>query len=101
MPVRICPSNDNGYCTQGWVFELVFFNKIVKSAFVIVMCKLDAGDVKRNRVQRFGLWGYFIEGNINDLGIFINESLDQPGAGDPVDLWSFSGYPFTHITQNK
>ena len=63
MPVCIRSSNDRRQAVNGCVVDLVFFNKIIECAFIIVMRELNAGNVKRNGIEVAGFFHYVKKGN--------------------------------------
>src|SRR5438477_9362588 len=49
--------------------------------------------VERVRLVPFGHGEDLVGGHVDDLGVRVDEALDQPRAGDPVYLRPFTGYP--------
>jgi hypothetical protein len=73
---------------QRRVIEPMFGEEGVKAAQRTHMRRLDPGDVVRRGAglarngQDLGLR------HVDEFGITVDETLDQPGAGDAVDSWA-------------
>src|SRR5258707_12477730 len=76
------------------VGQLVLFQDSLKRAFLAVMAKLNVFDVVRNGVEAFRLRRHLLCGRKYELGVLIDELLDEPWTGDAVHLDLFAGYPF-------
>src|SRR5262249_27280703 len=60
----------------------------------IYMPKFDAFDVERNCPFPLCDLHHFACRNEQELGIRVDESSDQPGTGDAIDLGIFASDPF-------
>jgi len=49
-------------------------------------------DVERRRVEALRDRGHLRGRGEEEHGIRIDEAADEPGAGDPIDLWPGSGH---------
>src|SRR5262245_47995210 len=58
------------------------------------MPELDAFHVVRDRLLLFGHAHDLIDGNENEFSMRINELLDEPRTGDPVNLHLLARHPF-------
>src|SRR5258707_13872168 len=79
---------------RGILCQLVLFQDGFERAFLAVMAKLNVFDVVGNGVEAFRLSHHLLCRHKHELGVLVDELLDQPGAGDAVDLDLFSGDPF-------
>src|SRR6516225_9088615 len=61
------------------------------------MAKLDVLDVIGNGVETFCFLHYLVGRDENELGVLVDEFLDQPWAGDAVDLDPFPCDPLHGI----
>ena len=50
------------------------------------MAEFDVLHVVRDGVEAFGLGHDLVARHENELGVLVDEFLDQPRAGDPIDL---------------
>src|SRR5215471_1185166 len=96
--LRICisPSDYWGKALKRGVSELVLFNYGVEGAFEPMMAEFDIRHIERDGAFTFRDLHHLIRWHIEELGLRVNESFDEPGTGDAVHLWSRSGYPL-HI----
>src|SRR5436190_1572385 len=94
MPIRVGSSYNNGNGMDRRVSYPVFLNKIIERAFVIVMGEFHVWYIKWNRIQFVSLRFDVDKWNIKDFGLRINETLDEPRTGYPVNLGSFPCDPF-------
>src|SRR5260370_8242234 len=58
------------------------------------------------RALSLGDGHHFGRGHVQELGVRIDEALDQPGAGDSVDAGVFAGHPlhlaiFVYLLSSK
>ncbi len=58
-----------------------------------MVAKLDVLDVVRDGVEPLCLGHHLVRGREDELGILVDELLDEPGAGHAVDLNVLSGNP--------
>src|SRR6516162_2735808 len=95
----ICIGSPDDCCDglKSGIFDLIFFYKIIKCAFVAVMSELHAGDVKRNGIDLPGFFQYQVEACIKKLSLLINKIPDQPRTCNTVNFRSFPCYPFHTI----
>ena len=70
----------------GIAGQLVLFQDSFERAFLAVMAKLDVFDVVGNGVEAFRLRHHLLSRHKHELGILIDELLDEPWACDAVDL---------------
>src|SRR5919201_573264 len=73
--------------------QVVLAQDCVEAALVAVVAQLGAGNVIRRGALTLGDGEHLVSGRVQELGFGIDEALDQPRAGDAVDLWSFAGDP--------
>src|SRR5207244_10751175 len=73
--------------------QIVFVDEDLEGAFAVAVVIAGAGGVEADRV----LAGCGLQdlpgGDVQDLGVRVDELGDQPGAGDPVGLGPGAGDP--------
>src|SRR5271156_59812 len=69
----------------------------VERAALALMGELDAVNVVRRGVERFGARNNFRRRHIKEFGPGIDEALDQPRAGDAVDLRTLARDPCARV----
>src|ERR1700754_3154609 len=79
---------------SGVAGEFAFFQDCFERAFLAVMAKLDVLDVVGNGVEALRLRHHLFSGHEHELGVLIDELLDEPWAGDAIHLDLFAGDPF-------
>src|SRR5438477_5670706 len=91
---RIGASNDPRELGQRGISQFVLGEKCIKTAEWAVVRQFDASYVIWNgaRFARDAL--HIVRRNEQKLRVLVDETLDEPGARDPVDLRSFSSNPF-------
>ena len=78
---------------RGIARQLVLLEDRFERAFLAVMAKLDVLDVVGNGVEPLCLGHHLVRRRKDEFGVLVDELLDEPGAGDAVDLDVFSGNP--------
>src|SRR6266851_710637 len=76
------------------VFEAVFFEDCLKSAFLAVVAKLDSLHIKGSGSQSLCIAQDALRWNEEEFRLRIYEFLDQPWAGHPIHVHSFACNPF-------
>src|ERR1700709_1723106 len=94
MPGGVGAADNYSHGMDGGVFDLILLHEIIEGASILVMRKLYTRNIKRDRFKLFCLFNYLIKGNVDKLSLFVNKSADEPGTGNTVDLWTFTGDPF-------
>src|SRR5205807_1878098 len=79
---------------QPRIFEVVLLEKCIEAAERTRVAQLNARNVERYSALALGDGQHLRSGDIQNLGIRINEPPDQPRAGKPIDLRSFTCNPF-------
>ncbi|MOA38450.1 hypothetical protein D3C78_1601360 [compost metagenome] len=82
---------------QGGVAQPVLVQEGVEAAPLPDMAEFDARDVVGRRLLLGSHSQHLCSGYVEKLGLRIDEARDQPGTGDPVDLWTFTGNPLHGI----
>jgi hypothetical protein len=75
------------------VVELVLLDEHLEGAETVAVCVLGVWGVVGVRALPLGHVEHLVGGDVEELGIFVDEVLDQPGAGDPVGLRAFTRDP--------
>jgi len=78
--------------------ELVVVDEHFERAFVATMVVLGAGSVETVPAFALGHGQHLIGGDVEDLGVGVDELAYQPRAGDAVGLRSGAGNPFHAMT---
>src|SRR5258708_19469257 len=94
MPVCICPAHDHRYRMQSGIIDLVFLNKVVKGAFILIMRELHPRHIEWRSAQLCRFCSHFFEWHIDNLSLLIDKSLYYPAPSNTVNLGSLSPYPF-------
>src|SRR5262249_13093527 len=81
-------------CERRIVLEFVFLENCLKRASLPFVAELDALHVKGDGAHPLGLGEDVGRRNEEELGLRVYEFLDQPGAGDSVDVYPLSCNPF-------
>src|SRR5260370_4741286 len=76
------------------VFEAVFFEERLKSAFLALVAKLNSLDIKGGSAQSLCIAQDTLRRNKEEFRLRIYEFLDQPWAGHPIHVHSFARNPF-------
>src|SRR5262249_54336571 len=71
----------------------VLFEDCLERALFAVVTELDALHVVRGGAEAFCFLHHLVRRDENELGTFVDEFLDQPRAGDAIDLNSFTCDP--------
>jgi hypothetical protein len=79
---------------RGIAGQFVLFQDSFERAFLAVMAKLDVFDIVGNGVEALRLRHHLFSRHKHELGVLIDELLDEPGACDAVDFNLFAGDPF-------
>src|SRR5262249_35164995 len=86
--------HDPGQAHQRRVtVEVVIFDEDLEGAFAVAVGVAGAGGVEADGVFTLGCVEDLVGGDVEDLGIGVDELGDQPGAGDPVGLGPGAGDP--------
>jgi hypothetical protein len=76
------------------VRQLVSLQNRFERAFLAVMAEFDVLDVIGNGVEPLGFVHHLVRRHEDEFRIFVDEVLDQPRAGDPIDFDAFPRNPF-------
>src|SRR4051794_14439813 len=79
---------------RGIACELVVVDEDLERAATIAVVVFRAGRVERVRVLFLRYREHLIRGNVENLGVGVDEAADEPGAGDAVGLRSSASDPF-------
>src|ERR1700687_3777709 len=79
---------------RGIAGQLVLFQDRLERAFLAMMAKLDVFDIVGNGVEALRLRHHLLSRHKHELGVLVDELLDQPRACDAVDFDLFTGDPF-------
>ena len=99
MSVRIGATNDG--CdrdNRSIIVETVFRYKTVKAAAFTHMRKLDSRYVVGDSPCLCGDTTNLIWWHEKKLGLLVDESCNEPRAGNSVNHWTFSSNPFHHMS---
>src|SRR5881275_1507560 len=78
--------DDTRQLRERWIGDLVFADDGFEAASSIDMAELDVWHVIRNRLLALG-GRHDVGGRYKqELGFWVDKSLDEPGAGDPIDI---------------
>src|SRR6184192_307144 len=78
--------DDTRQLRERWIGDLVFADDGFEAASSIDMAELDVRHVIRNRVLALG-GRHDVGGRYEqELGLRVDKSLDEPGAGNPIDV---------------
>jgi methionine synthase I (cobalamin-dependent) len=72
----------------------MLLDDLVKGALITIVSVLHIRNIKWRCIQFLSPFKNVLERNINEFGILIHKSFDQPGASDPINLRTFSCNPF-------
>src|ERR1051326_6359076 len=78
---------------NGRILDVIFFNKIIECAFIIVVREFNPGYVKRDCIELGGFFYYVKKGNEKKFGILINKTFNKPRTSDTINLWPFPRDP--------
>jgi len=91
--IRVRPADDNRQLVQGRISQAVLLQEGVEAAQRPIVRKLHAFDIIRDRIELGGavadLRGWCKE----KLRLQIDESCDQPRAGDAIDFRMLTSDP--------
>src|SRR5712692_7099703 len=78
----------------------------LKAAPAVDVAQFDSAHVIGMRALSFGDGHHLRRGHVQELGVWIDEALDQPGARDSVDAGVFAGHPlhlaiFVYLLSSK
>src|SRR5260370_34626546 len=76
------------------VFEAVFFDDCLKSAFLALVAKLNSLHIKGSSSQSLCIAQDTLRRNKEEFRLRIYEFLDQPWAGQPIHVHAFARTPF-------
>ena len=74
--------------------EFVFFQYRFERAFLAMVTQLDVFDVVRDGAETFRFLRDPVGRDEDELGVLVDEFLDQPRTGDAIDLNPFARDPF-------
>jgi hypothetical protein len=78
---------------HGGAAEVVVVDEGLEGALVVAVGELGVGGVEGVGGLNLGHGQDLVGGDVADLGLGVDEPLDQPGAGDPVGLGTLAGDP--------
>jgi hypothetical protein len=87
--LTIRPSQHEGRIAR----QLVLLEDCFEGALLAMVAKLDVLDVVRNGIEPPCFRHHLVRGREDELGILVDELLDEPGTGYAVDLDVFTGNP--------
>src|SRR5882757_331554 len=79
---------------RGIAGQIVLLQDRFERTFLAVMTKLDILDVIGNGIEALRLRHHLLSRHEHELGVLIDELLDEPWACDAVNLDLFAGDPF-------
>ena len=94
MPVGISAPYDGSHVVYGFIFYVILLYKIIEGAVIAIVGELYVGNVEWGGVEFFCLVQDLLKRNIDDLGLFVDEALNKPWAGEAVYPGTFAGDPF-------
>src|SRR6266446_4768748 len=88
------------------VFQSELEQDRLKAAAAVDVTQLDSAHVIGMRTLSFGDGHHLRRGHVQELGVWIDEAFDQPGAGDSVNAGVFAGHPlhlaiFVYLLSSK
>src|ERR1051325_855154 len=78
-----------------WISEIVFLDDGIERSVFAVVTELAVRHVENNPVVDLGPVG--VARQENELGLWIDELFDEPGAGDAIDSNFLASDPFHHL----
>src|SRR5438552_2344961 len=93
MSVCIGSPHNYGNRMNGGVINFIFLNKIIKRALVFVMSEFNIWYIKGNSVKFLCFCFHIKKRNKKEFSFRINKTFDEPGTGNPVYFWPFTGDP--------
>jgi hypothetical protein len=93
---NICAVHDPRQQVERRIIEVVVLNENLERAEAVAVRIRRAGSVIR--VCAFALGGseHLVGWDVDELGLGVDEVLDQPRTRDPVGLRTLAGDPFHH-----
>ena len=82
--LRVGTAHDEGQLSQGRIVRPVTVEKRIERAPVAVMPQIGARDVEGDRILAFCHGHDFLSGHEQKNRLFVDETRDQPRAGDAV-----------------
>src|SRR3989442_12674073 len=79
---------------ESRVIDVVNAQDGIKRTAITLVTELDTLDVVWGRTGLPSDGKYVAERHIDEFRMWVDETADQPGAGDAVDLWMFPRDPF-------
>src|SRR5439155_13054170 len=73
--------------------QLEFLDQNIEGALAVPVRVLSAGRVVGVRAFTLRHYQYLLASNEEELGMGVDEPLDEPGTGDPVDVGVLSRDP--------
>src|SRR5262249_13604912 len=93
--VRIGAIDDLSNQDERWIVgESVFFQDCLERALLAVVTELDVLYVVWSGAEAFCFLHHLVGRDENELSVLVDKFLDQPRAGDAVDLDPFACDPF-------
>src|SRR6266705_268674 len=86
-------ADDKGELTKRGIRQAVVLQKSVEAAVIALVRKVNIRDVIRRRVAFLCRGEHLFRRNVEELRPGVDETRDQPGAGDAVDLRAFARHP--------
>src|SRR5258707_2296695 len=98
--------HDQGEPLERRVLQSELEQDRLKAAAAVDVAQLDSAHVIGMRALSFGDGHHLRRGHVQELGVWIDEAFDQPGAGDSVDAGVFAGHPlhlaiFVYLLSSK
>ena len=91
LRIRVGAAHDQREPLHAGRFDLVLLDHGIKGALGAVVAELDIRHIEGDAALAFGNSQDLVGFDEDELGGGVDETADQPGAGDPVDLDSCSG----------
>jgi hypothetical protein len=85
--------DDLSQAQQTRVGQFVLCDDRFEGTFATVMSELNPGRIERDRSRFGGSLLNLILGYEEEFGVRVNESADEPGTSDSVDMYVRSSYP--------
>src|ERR1700736_4389183 len=89
----VCSMHDQRQPVQSRVLQPVFEDDRFEAAAAVHVAQFDPSDVVGQSPFPLGNGHHLGGGHVYEVGFRVDESLDQPGACDPVDAGVLSGHP--------
>ena len=91
--VGIGTPDDRCNPAERWIGEMIILDKGVEGAALAAMGEGDARDIIGNGAGIFRNLENVSGRHVDETRVGVDKSPDQPGAGDPIDLWPFASNP--------